>query len=192
MTSLMRAKVHVTTETERKENRSASQCSSQRLRPETESQVITSCNDCSRSLHNIIMAVHSGGLVGILDVLDMSFTVFHVVVCVGVGLVGDNALFAGNMTSTAQVIFRLSVIDEQLTILAVAARLISCNLDKVPNRCGLVEDVVHLLQRTVGGLRVEEVDDGEDKSVTEEHQSQQLFTQRIRRRAATYITAKIM
>lgn len=138
------------------------------------------------------MAVHLGGLVGILDVLDMSFTVFHVVVCVGVGLVGDNSLFAGNMTSTAQVIFRLSVIDEQLTILAVAARLIPCNLDKVPNRCGLVEDVIHLLQRTVGSLRVEEVDDGEDKSVTGEHQSQQLFTQHIRRRATTYITAKIM
>lgn len=117
------------------------------------------------------MAVHLGGLVGILDVLDMSFTVFHVVVCVGMGLVGDNSLFAGNMTSTAQVIFRLSVVDEQFTILAVAARLIPCNLDKVPDRSGLVEDVVHLLQRTVGSLRVEEVDDGEDKSVTGEQES---------------------
>ena len=67
--------------------------------------------------------------------------------------------------AAAAVLFRVLVGDEQLAVLAVAPRLLLRHLDRVPDRRRLVEDGVHLLERAVRRLRVQEVDDGHDEAV---------------------------
>ena len=64
------------------------------------------------------------------------------------------------------VLVRLLVVDEQLAVLAVAARLVARDLDDGEDGVALVEDGVHFLERAVGGFGVEEVDDRVDGSVT--------------------------
>ena len=55
--------------------------------------------------------------------------------------------------------------DEQLAVLAVAARLVARHADDVEDGGGFVEDGVHLLEGSVRGLGVEEVGYGDDGGV---------------------------
>ena len=84
------------------------------------------------------------------------------VVALGKGL----AMFLGDVACAAQVLLRVFVVDEKLAVLAVAVGLVAGDGDHVEDTGGLVEDGVHLLQRSVGGLWIEEVDNREDEGVT--------------------------
>jgi hypothetical protein len=59
----------------------------------------------------------------------------------------------------------LIVVDKQLSILSVAARLLASTLDDGEDRVCLAEDGVHLLQRAIGGFWIKEVDDWNDEGV---------------------------
>lgn len=74
-------------------------------------------------------------------------------------------MLLGDMTGAAEMLFGVLVIDEQLAVLAVAVGLVAGDRDDVEDAGRILEDSVHLLQGSVGGLRVEEIDDGEDESV---------------------------
>ena len=63
-------------------------------------------------------------------------------------------------------LFTFLVIDENFTVLAIAARLMLGGPDDCEYILCLLEDVVHLLEGTVSSFRVEEVDDWEDESIT--------------------------
>lgn len=80
----------------------------------------------------------------------------------GVGLVG-----AGDGASTADSLV-LDVVEgaEQLAVGAVHVRLIAGECDAVKDVGRLVEDAIHLLQGTHGGLWEAEVDNGDDGGVT--------------------------
>lgn len=69
-------------------------------------------------------------------------------------------------TCAAQMFFRLVVVDEQLSVLSVAARLLASVLYDVENGGCLAENGVHFLQGAVGGFRVEKVDHGDDEGVS--------------------------
>ena len=73
---------------------------------------------------------------------------------------------AGEDASATDMFIRLVVVDEQLSVLSVTARLLAGTLYYVEDVCRLAEDGVHFLQGAVGGLRVEEVDDGDDEGVS--------------------------
>lgn len=62
-------------------------------------------------------------------------------------------------------LLRLQIVDQQLTVLSVASGLVVRNADDVEDIRRLVEDLVHLLERAVRGLGVEEVDAGDDEGV---------------------------
>jgi len=71
----------------------------------------------------------------------------------------------GHVAGTAQVLLCVLVVDEKFAVLTVAVRLVAGNGDHVEDAGGFVEDAVHLLEGPVGGLGIEEVDDGEDECV---------------------------
>lgn len=98
--------------------------------------------------------------------LGHAVAVLQVIVWVGVVLVRDGGLLVGHVAgAAAQVVRGLGVVDEQLAVLAVAARLLPGDAHDIPDRLGLAEDDVHLLERPVGGLGVEEVHDGDDEGI---------------------------
>lgn len=75
------------------------------------------------------------------------------------------------VASTADcIVFHVADGVEQLPGLAVHVRLVAGNLDHAEDAAGLVEDTVHLLQRTVGGLGEEEVDNGDDGGIAKRGQ----------------------
>jgi len=98
--------------------------------------------------------------------LGHAVAVLQVIVWVGVVLVRDGGLLVGHVAGAAQVVLGLGVVDEQLAVLAVAARLLPGDAHDIPDRLGLAEDDVHLLERPVGGLGVEEVHDGDDEGIS--------------------------
>ena len=59
----------------------------------------------------------------------------------------------------------LLIVDENFTVLAVAARFVLGGPDNGEDILCLLEDVVHLLERAVSRLRVKEVDDWEDEGI---------------------------
>lgn len=59
----------------------------------------------------------------------------------------------------------LEVLRLELTVLIVAEGLLDRNSDNVENIRRLLEDVVHLLQRTAASLGEEEVYKGEDERI---------------------------
>ena len=77
----------------------------------------------------------------------------------------DHTPLLGDMTSAALVVIRLFVVDKKLTLLAVAVRLVSGNANNREDGIGLTEDGVHLFERSVGCLWVEEVYSWEDDGV---------------------------
>lgn len=64
-----------------------------------------------------------------------------------------------------EMLVRLGVVDEQLSILAVAEWFVARNLHQSPDGFGLVEDCVHFFEGAVCCFRVEVVDHGEDEGV---------------------------
>jgi len=68
----------------------------------------------------------------------------------------------------SSILFGVLVVDEQFSVLAEAARQLIRHLDDIEPTGGLVEDFVHLLERTVSGFWVEEVDDWEDESTVDD------------------------
>lgn len=101
------------------------------------------------------------------------------VVGVGVRLVRHGTLLVRNIAGAAQVVLSLGVVDEEFTVLAVAARLFPGDTHDVKDRLRLVEDGVHLLERAVSSLGVEKVHDGEDGGVTVIARCQPLASLRI-------------
>lgn len=82
-------------------------------------------------------------------------------------LVIDSSLLGiGHTPDMMEMLVCLGVIDEELSVLAVPARLFARNPDQRPDGFGLVEDCVHLFEGAVRGFGVEEVDDGEDEGIT--------------------------
>jgi hypothetical protein len=75
----------------------------------------------------------------------------------------------GDVAGTTQVLLGDLIVDEKLALLSIAVGLVAGNGDNVENAGSLVEDGVHLFEGAVGGLWVEEVDDGEDKGVAVEY-----------------------
>lgn len=87
-------------------------------------------------------------------------------------VVGESALGAvlgllGNGAETA-VFFGLLVVDEDLTVLAVAARRIPRSAHQAEHRIRVEEDAIHLLEGAVCGLREEEVYHGHDEGVAKQ------------------------
>lgn len=74
-------------------------------------------------------------------------------------------MLLGDMTGAAEMLFSILVVDEELAFLAVAVRLVAGHRDDVEDAGGLLENSIHLLQGSVGGLGVEEIDNGEDEGV---------------------------
>jgi hypothetical protein len=70
-----------------------------------------------------------------------------------------------NIASAAQVLLGVLVVDEKLAVLAVAVGLVARNRNDIEYAGCLVEDCVHLLQGSIGSLRVEEVNDRNDECV---------------------------
>ena len=75
-------------------------------------------------------------------------------------------LLLGNVAEATSVLLRVLVVDEKLTVLAIPTGLIARHRHEVEDRRRLVEDRVHLLQRPIRRLRVEEVHSGEDHEIT--------------------------
>lgn len=102
-----------------------------------------------------LRAVAIAQLLGGLGVLSVSS-----VTASGVLLLGESAGTADSLV--------LDVVEgaEQFTVRTVHVRLVAGDADTVEDVGGLVEDAVHLLQRTQGGLGEEEVDGGDDGGVT--------------------------
>lgn len=75
------------------------------------------------------------------------------------------AVLLGDVTGAAEMLLGILVVDEELTVFAVAVGLVASNRNNVEDIGGLLEDDIHLLKRSVGGLGIEEVDDREDESV---------------------------
>jgi hypothetical protein len=72
------------------------------------------------------------------------------------------------VVGVAALLFGVVVVDEKLAVLAVAAGLVLGDLDDGEPAAGtldLVEDGIHLLERAVGRLGIEEVDHGHDDGV---------------------------
>lgn len=69
-------------------------------------------------------------------------------------------------TGPPRVLFRLFVVDEQFSLFAISSRLIARDSHEGEVGAAFAEDGVHLFEGAVGGLRVEEIDDGEDEGVT--------------------------
>lgn len=108
-------------------------------------------------LINLAAGVGHAG-VGVLDVSALA--------TLQLGTGSETALaLLGDVAGTAQVLLGVFVVDEEFAVLAVAVGLVSGDGDHVENAGGLVEDGVHFLEGAVGGLGVEEVDDGEDERV---------------------------
>lgn len=63
-------------------------------------------------------------------------------------------------------LFGIFIVDKQFAVLAVAMRFLTGNRNNIKDTTSLVEDGIHLLQGSVGGFGIEEVDDREDESVT--------------------------
>lgn len=84
---------------------------------------------------------------------------------------------SGSTARATLVLIRLLVVDQKLALLSVAVRLLSSYADHREDGVGLAEDGVHLLQRPVGGLGVEEVHDREDDGVAGPCQSRPYQTQ---------------
>ena len=70
-----------------------------------------------------------------------------------------------DVTCSPHVVLRLLVIDQHLTILAIPVRFLVGDLHDCKDRVALLEYDVHLLQRAVGGFRVEEIDHGDNEGV---------------------------
>lgn len=122
----------------------------------------------------------------ILRVLDM--------VVGGHGLVSPGDLLLGDVAEASSVLVRLFVVDEKLSVLAVATGLFACDAYEVEDRRCLVEDGVHLLKRAICGFGVEEVHDGEDHKVAIESDAQLVLVipTAVSRHTQTYITAKMI
>lgn len=82
--------------------------------------------------------------------------------------------------------------DEQLAVLAVQARLFASHPDDIKYRRGLAKNVVHLFERPIGGLGVEEVHNGEDESVTVKKKKSACAIIAVEEEEDPYITAKMM
>lgn len=72
-------------------------------------------------------------------------------------------------TTPPSMALSILIINQQLSMLSIPSRLISCYLNDFepafqPTR-GLAEYIIDFFKRTIGGLWVEEVDDGEDEGV---------------------------
>lgn len=76
------------------------------------------------------------------------------------------AAFLGDVTGAAEMLFGVLVVDKELAVLAIAVGLVASDGDQAEDAGCLLEDDVHLLQRPVGCLGVEEIDDREDERVT--------------------------
>lgn len=96
-------------------------------------------------------------------------TVLNMIRRVGMIFVANALLHISDTTDVMEVLVCLGIVDEQLSILAVASRLVACNPHQRPDGFGLVEDCVHFFQGAIRCFGVEEVDDGEDKGVTIRH-----------------------
>ena len=62
-------------------------------------------------------------------------------------------------------LLRFLVVDEELSLLAIAPRLITGDFHEGEVGVAFAEDGVHFFQGAVCGFRVEEVDDWEDEGV---------------------------
>lgn len=85
---------------------------------------------------------------------------------VGAGIksgLGSNLL--GDMTGATEVLFGVLIIDEELAVLAVAVGFVASDGDNVEYVTGLVKNRIHLFQRAVCSLGIEEVDHREDDGV---------------------------
>jgi hypothetical protein len=69
-------------------------------------------------------------------------------------------------TRASKVLLTLIVVDEDLTVLTVAAGFLFRGLDDGEDVAGLLEDGVHFLEGAVGGFGVEEVDHGDYEGVS--------------------------
>jgi hypothetical protein len=63
------------------------------------------------------------------------------------------------------VLLGLLIIDKKLALLAVAVGLVAGHRYNIEDAGCLMEDRIHLLQGSISGFRVEEVDDGEDECI---------------------------
>lgn len=82
------------------------------------------------------------------------------VVRVGMRLVHGSdgiVLLASDSADSTHVLLGLVVVDQDFTVLTIAARVVASNLHDAEDGVGLAEDGVHFLQRPVGSLGVEEV-----------------------------------
>ncbi len=82
-----------------------------------------------------------------------------------VSLDTQHAAPAFSSAQSSFVFARLFVLDQDLTILAVAVRLGLGNPHHGQDTLGLVEDAVHLLEGPVRCLRVEEIHHREDEGI---------------------------
>ena len=64
------------------------------------------------------------------------------------------------------VLFGLFIINQDFTILAIAMRFVLGGPYESEDVLGLVEDRVHLFERSISSLRIEEIDDRDDEGVT--------------------------
>lgn len=112
-------------------------------------------------MYRILFALAGVAVTQLLRLLGV-FSVIDLVAGGALGRVAENAGAANRLV--------LDVVQgaEQFTVGAVHVRLVPGEFDHVEDAGGLVEDAVHLFQRTIGGLGEEEVDDGDDEGVTVE------------------------
>lgn len=84
---------------------------------------------------------------------------------VGAGDELGRAVLLGDVAGAAQVFRGVLVVDQELSVLAEAMGLVVSHGDHVEDVGGLEEDCVHLFQRPICGLGIEEVDHREDEGV---------------------------
>lgn len=76
-----------------------------------------------------------------------------------------HALGANDGGLSLSMFFRFFVPDEKFAFLAVALRLLLCDLDDGEDAVAFAEDRVHLLERAICRFGIEEPDTGENEGV---------------------------
>lgn len=96
------------------------------------------------------------------------FLVVGIIVAVITVLLSNTLLFLTDDAGTADVlVVNLLEITEKFALIVVHVGLLLRGFNDAENAACLPEDSVHLFQRALGSLGVEEVDHGEDNGVTE-------------------------
>lgn len=76
-------------------------------------------------------------------------------------------MLISDTTLAASMKICILVVDENIAIFVVAMWLSSGDTDDLEDVVGLLEDKIHLLQRSIGCFGIEEVDSWENGSITE-------------------------